>query len=143
MIKGEDGNLVINEKQAKIVKRIYTDYLDGKGANRIAKELEDEGVLNWNGKAKWYESSIRTMLSNEKYKGDSLLQKTYTVDFLSKKRVENEGQVPQYYVEDSHPAIIDKDMWGAVQLEKDRTTAFAENYNISKFDYSTVNNPFA
>ena len=51
------------------------------------------------------------MLTNEKYKGDALLQKTYTVDFLSKKRADNNGQVPQYYVEDSHPAIIDKEMW--------------------------------
>jgi len=59
------------------------------------------GVLNWHGKAKWYESSIRKMLTNEKYKGDALLQKTYTVDFLSKKRADNNGQVPQYYVEDS------------------------------------------
>lgn len=87
--KDENGNLIINENQAKVIRRIYTDYLDGKGPNRIAKELEDNGVQNWNGKAKWYESSIRKMLSNEKYKGDALLQKTYTVDFLSKKRVEN------------------------------------------------------
>mgnify|MGYP003851864741 CR=1 FL=1 len=49
------------------------------------------------------------MLTNEKYKGDALLQKTYTVDFLTKKRLKNDGQVPQYYVEESHPAIIDKD----------------------------------
>jgi len=59
------------------------------------------GILNCHGKAKWYESSIRKMLTNEKYKGDALLQKTYTVDFLSKKRADNNGQVPQYYEEDS------------------------------------------
>jgi len=141
--KDEDGNLVINEKQAKIVRRIYKDYLDGKGPNRIARELEIEGVLNWNGKAKWYESSIRKMLSNEKYKGDALLQKTYTVDFLTKKRVENNGEVPQYYVEESHPAIIDKEMWEAVQLEMERRRTFAEKYGISKLDYATVKNPFA
>lgn len=141
--KDEEGNLVINEKQAEIVKRIYKDYLDGKGPNRIARELEDEGILNWNGKIKWYESSIRKMLSNEKYKGDALLQKTYTVDFLTKKRMENNGEVPQYYVEESHPAIIDKDMWEAVQLETARRKAFAEQYGISKLDYATVNNPFA
>lgn len=91
--KDEEGNLVINEKQAKIVRRIYTDYINGKGPNRIAKEFEEEGILNWNGKAKWYESSIRKMLSNEKYKGDALLQKTYTVDFLSKKRAVNKGEI--------------------------------------------------
>jgi len=141
--KDEEGNLIINEKQAKIVRRIYTDYLNGKGPNRIAKELEEEGVLNWNGKAKWYESSIRKMLSNEKYKGDALLQKTYTVDFLSKKRAVNKGEIPSYYVEESHPAIIDKDTWEAVQLEMKRRKAFAEKYNISKLDYATVDNPFA
>jgi site-specific DNA recombinase len=134
---------VINEKQAKIVRRIYKDYLDGKGTNRIARELENEGVSNWNGKSKWYESSIRNMLSNEKYKGEALLQKTYTVNFLTKKRVVNNGEVPQYYIEESHPAIIDKDMWEAVQLEMERRRAFAEKYNISKLDYATVDNPFA
>ncbi|MBC8060159.1 MAG: recombinase family protein [Clostridiaceae bacterium] len=141
--KGEDGNLAINEKQAKIVRRIYSDYLEGKGTNRIARELETEGVLNWNGKAKWYESTIRTMLSNEKFKGDALLQKTYTVDFLTKKRVKNKGEVPKYYVEESHPAIIDKDTWEAVQLEIERRRAFAEKYGIVKLDYATVDNPFA
>jgi site-specific DNA recombinase len=83
------------------------------------------------------------MLSNEKYKGDALLQKTYTVDFLTKKRVENNGEVPQYYVEESHPAIIDKEMWEAVQVEMERRKAFAKQYNISKVDYATVGNPFA
>jgi len=141
--KGEDGNLAVNEKQAKIVRRIYRDYLDGKGTNRIARELETEGVLNWNGKAKWYESTIRTMLINEKYKGDALLQKTYTVDFLTKKRVKNKEEVPKYYVEESHPAIIDKEMWEAVQLEIERRRAFAVKYGIVKLDYATVDNPFA
>lgn len=141
--KDEDGNLIINEKQAKIVRRIYTDYLNGKSPNRIVRELEKEGVLNWNGLAKWYESSIRKMLSNEKYKGDALLQKTYTVDFLSKKRVMNNGEVPQYYVEESHPAIIDKEMWEAVQLEKERRRAFAGRYGLQRGDYATTDNPFA
>lgn len=141
--KDDEGNLIINENQAKIVRRIYTEFLEGKGANRIARELEAEGVLNWNGKAKWYESSIRSMLSNEKYKGDALLQKTYTVDFLSKKRADNIGQVPQYYVEDSHPAIIDKYTWEAVQLELERRKEYAAKYGIQKLEYATVKNPFA
>ena len=141
--KDKNGNLVINPKQAKIVKRIYEDFLDGKGANRIARELENDGTLNWNGKAKWYEGSIRKMLTNEKYKGDALLQKTYTVDFLSKKRADNNGQVPQYYVEDSHPAIIDKEMWEAVQLEMERRRNFALKYGIQKLEYATTDNPFA
>jgi len=141
--KDEEGSLIINEKQAKVVRRIFADFLDGKGPNRIAKDLEKEGVSNWNGKAKWYESSIRKMLSNEKYKGDALLQKTYTVDFLSKKRVENNGEVPQYYVEESHPAIIGKDTWEAVQLEMERKRLYAEKHQIQKIDYATDEHPFA
>lgn len=140
--KDENGNLVINEKQAKVVRRIFSDYLNGKGPNRIAYELEKEGIPNWNGKAKWYDSSIKKMLSNEKYKGEALLQKTYTVDFLSKKRVENKGEVPQYYVEESHPAIIDKEIWEAVQLEKERRKAFIDKYSIKRLDYTTNDNPF-
>jgi site-specific DNA recombinase len=141
--KDENGNLVINEKQAEIVRRIYKDYLDGKGPNLIARDIEKDGIQNWNGKIKWYDSTIRKILSNEKYKGDALLQKTYTVDFLTKKRVENNGEVPQYYVEESHPAIIDREMWEAVQLEIERRRAFAEKYNIGKFDYANEKNPFA
>ena len=83
------------------------------------------------------------MLTNEKYKGDALLQKTYTVDFLSKKRADNTGQVPQYYVTDSHPAIIDKEMWAAVQLEMERRRNFALQYGIQKLEYATTDNPFA
>ena len=141
--KDKNGNLVVNEKQAKIVRRIYKEFLNGKGANRIARDLALSGVPNWNGKAKWYEGSIRKMLTNEKYKGDALLQKTYTVDFLSKKRADNNGEVPQYYVEDSHPAIIDKEMWGAVQLEMERRRNFALQYGIQKLEYATTDNPFA
>ena len=141
--KDKNGNLVINEKQAKIIRRIYKEFLDGKGACRIARDLERDRVLNWNGKAKWYENSIRKMLINEKYKGDALLQKTYTVDFLNKKRADNTGQVPQYYVEDSHPAIIDKEIWEAVQIEMERRRDFARKYGIQKLECATEDNPFA
>ncbi|NLI88934.1 MAG: recombinase family protein [Epulopiscium sp.] len=141
--KDEEGELVINKKEAQIIKRIYKDYLDGKGTNRIAKELENEGVKNWNGKARWYESSIRKMLQNEKYKGDALLQKTYTVDFLTKERAVNNGEVPMYYVEKSHPAIIEKEMWEAVQLEMQRRKDYMERYGIGQLDFVNVeDNPF-
>lgn len=83
------------------------------------------------------------MIMNEKYKGDAILQKTYTVDFLTKKRVENNGQVPKYYVEESHPAIIDKDTREAVQLEMERRKAYAKEHRIKKLDYATTKNPFA
>ena len=83
------------------------------------------------------------MLSNEKYKGDALLQKNYTIDFLSKKRADNARQVPQYYVEESQPAIIEKDVWEAVQLEMERRRSYCLEYGIQKFEYATTKNPFA
>jgi site-specific DNA recombinase len=141
--KDENGELIINEEQAKIVRRIYTEYLDGKGPNRIAKDLEKEKVPKWDGTSKWYESTVRKILINEKYKGDALLQKTYTVDFLSKKRADNNGEVPQYYVENSHPAIIDKDVWDAVQLEAERRRAFAKEHQVKRLEFSSEKHPFA
>jgi len=141
--KDPNGNLMINTKQAKIVRRISTDYMNGKGANRIAKDLEADGVPNWNGKPKWHGSTIQSILINVKYKGDALLQKSYTVDFLTKKRAKNTGQVPQYYVEESHPAIIEKDMWEAVQLEMERRRAYCLEHGIKNIEYGSTNNPFA
>lgn len=99
--KDNEGNLIINNKQAAIVKRIYKDFLDGKGTAHITRELEEGRIMNWNGTTKWYESTIKSILRNEKYKGDAILQKTYTVDFLTKEREENTGKVPKYYVKES------------------------------------------
>ena len=132
--KDSEGNLIINEKQAVIVKRIYKDFLDGKGTAHITRELEEEKIKNWNGTSKWYESTIKSILQNEKYKGDAILQKTYTVDFLTKKRVENTGKLPKYYVEESHPAIIEPETWEAVQLEIERRKNFCMEHGIKNLD---------
>lgn len=132
--KDGEGNLIINEKQAKIVKRIYKDFLDGKGTAHITRALAEEKVKNWNGTTKWYESTIKSILQNEKYKGEALLQKSYTVDFLTKKRVKNTGDVPQYYVQESHSAIIEPETWEAVQLEMQRRKTFCEEHGIKNLD---------
>ncbi|MGX8703465.1 MAG: recombinase family protein, partial [bacterium] len=95
--RGEDGNLVINPEQAKLVRRIYGMFLLGKSTGQIAKILTGEGIPTPGGKAVWNASCVRSILSNEKYKGDALLQKVFTTDFLSKKKKKNEGEVPQYY----------------------------------------------
>lgn len=115
--KDEDGNLVVNPKEAEVVKRIFLEYLQGSSCQKIAKGLERDGILTARGNPRWHDSTIRKILENEKYMGDALLQKTYTVDFLQKKRVKNNGIVPQYYVEDSHPAIISKEIFMQVQEE--------------------------
>ena len=109
--KDEDGNLVVDDEEAKIVKRIYREYLEGKSLIQIGRSLEADEILTGAGKGKWRPETIRKMRSNEKYIGDALLQKTYTVDFLTKRWVKNEGLVPQYYVENSHQGIIPKKLF--------------------------------
>ena len=118
--KDEDGHLIINPEQAEIVKRIFREYLEGASCQQIAKGLERDGVLTARGNKRWHDSAIRHILENEKYMGDALLQKTYTVDFLKKKRSRNNGDVPQYYVEDDHEAIIPKELFMKVQEEISR-----------------------
>jgi len=115
--RGEDGNLVLNEKEAVIIKRIYGMFLQGMTPYGIAKELTKDGILTPAKKQKWSAGTVKSILSNEKYKGDALLQKSYTVDFLSKKKKINEGEIPQYYVENNHEAIIDPAVFDMVQRE--------------------------
>lgn len=115
--KDENGNLVINPEQAEIVKRIFREYLEGYSMNKIAAHLEADGILTGAGNSKWHTSTINKILRNEKYMGDALLQKTYTTDFLTKKRVKNNGIVPQYYVEGSHESIIPKHLFMQAQEE--------------------------
>lgn len=107
----ENGKLIIDEETAKNVKLIFDLYLGGKSILGIIKELEKRKLLSPTGKEKWCKRTIDVMLSNENYIGDALLQKTYTVDFLTQKRVQNNGIVPQYYVENSHEPIIPRDLY--------------------------------
>lgn len=116
--KGEDGNLVVNPEQAKLVRRIYGMYLEGHSIRHIAQTLTDEPeTYTATGNKTWHYQSVRSILTNEKYKGDALLQKSYTADFLTKKQVINEGEVPQYYVTGNHEAIISPAVWDFVQSE--------------------------
>ena len=118
--KDEEGKLVIVPEEAKIIKRIYREYLEGASLRDIKEGLEKDKIVNGAGNKKWHVSNLNQILTNEKYMGDALLQKTYTVDFLNKKRVKNDGIAPQYYVENSHEAIIPKEIFMRVQEEMDR-----------------------
>lgn len=89
-------------------------FISGKSTTAIAKQLTDEGIPTPGRKVERQRATVERILSNEKYKGATLLQKTFTVDFLTKKTKVNEGEVPQYYVEDSHPAIIEPREWEVV-----------------------------
>ena len=118
--RGEDGNLLINPEQAATVKRIYSMFLQGMTPFGIATKLTADGVFSPGGKPRWNAGSVRSILTNEKYRGDALLQKSYTVDFLTKKKKVNEGEIPQYYVENNHPAIIAPEVFEMVQRELER-----------------------
>jgi DNA invertase Pin-like site-specific DNA recombinase len=115
--KGEDGLPKIVEKEAKVVRLIYKLFLEGKTPSGIAKQLTTNKIPTPAGKEIWQESTVRSILKNEKYKGDAMLQKSFTVDFLTKKKKINEGEIPQYYVENSHPAIISPEVFDLVQQE--------------------------
>lgn len=115
--KDENKQLVVVPEEAEIVKRIFREFLEGSSLLQIGKGLEADGILTAAGKPKWRPETIRKILKNEKYMGDALLQKTYTVDCLTKKRVINNGIVPQYYVENSHEAIIPREIYMQIQEE--------------------------
>ena len=115
--KGKDGLPEIVPEQAEIVRSIYRMCIEGISTNAIAKQLTQQGVPTPAGKQVWQRATVESILRNEKYKGAALLQKKFTVDFLQKKMKVNEGEVPQYYVEHSHEAIIDPEEWEKVQLE--------------------------
>lgn len=121
--RGEDGNLVINREQAVIVCRIYGLFLQGRSPYAIAKLLTKEKIPSPGGRETWTQGTVKSILTNEKYKGDALLQKVYTVDFLTKKKKVNKGEVPQYYVENNHQAIISPDVFEAVQKRMAHRTA--------------------
>ena len=129
--RGEDGVPVINEKEAEVVRLIYKLFLQGKTATGICKQLEQMNIPTPAGKTKWNQSTVMSILQNEKYKGDALLQKNFTIDFLTKKKKKNEGEVPQYYVEGSHPAIISEIDFDMVQAEIARRQALGRSYSGS------------
>lgn len=115
--KGEKDLPKIVEKEAAVVRLIYKLFLEGKTAPGIARHLTTKGIPTPAGKDIWQPSTVLSILKNEKYKGDAMLQKTFTTDFLTKKKKVNEGEIPQYYVENSHPAIITPEVFDLAQHE--------------------------
>ena len=115
--KGADGLPEIVPEEAETVNYIYRSFIQGMTPNKICKELMKRGILTAKGRSKWHSSTVLSILTNEKYRGSALLQKSFTVDFLTKKTKKNEGEVPQYYVEHSHPPIIDPEEFELVQAE--------------------------
>lgn len=119
--KGPDDRPEIVPEEAVVIRRIYKQYLMGDSPYVIANELTRDKIPSPSGKKKWSDSTVRSILQNEKYMGAALLQKTYCVDFLTKKIVKNDGStVPMYYVENSHDAIVSEEVFDMVQAEAER-----------------------
>ena len=118
--KGPDGTPVVNKEQAAIVRRIYGLYLQGYSVLKIAKILTADGIPSPAGKKKWNDQTVHSILTNETYMGDKILQKTYSLDFLHKERIRNKGEVPMYHVEQDHEAIIPPETFQRVQDEMER-----------------------
>ena len=112
----KNNQITVIPKEAKIVKMIFQDYLNGMGINAIARKLRDKGISTKDGGI-WHENTVRGILKNEKYTGNLLLQKTFISDHISKKQCRNEGQLQMYYVESNHEPIIDIDTFQKVQKE--------------------------
>ena len=138
----ENGKWVINPEQAKTVKRLYREFLEGWTVNEIAKHLNEDKVVGPKGNIAWEGTPILYMLQNEKYIGDTRLQKTYISDYLTKKAVKNRGEVEQYYVENSHEAIVSKEEWNAAQLEVERRERYCKEIGIRYFGNSSAGTPF-
>ena len=133
--KNEDGELIINEEQAELVRRVFREYLEGKSYNAIARLMKD-GIKTVTGNIKWWDSTISGMLENEKYYGDVLLQKMITVDFLNHKRKANKGQAQKYIVNENHQPIIAKEIFDKVQDERERRALLKGNLVGDRHKYT-------
>jgi len=118
--KGEDGKPEIVPEEAQVIRRIYQRYLDGCSEGQIAKELDREGTPTAKGVKAWSHQVVHSILCNEKYIGDALLQKTYVTDCINKQVKKNNGELPQYYIENNHPAIIPRNIYQQVREEMTR-----------------------
>ena len=121
--KGEDGKPKIIQEQAEVVRSIFEQYLSGASLRMIKERLEMEQIPNVTGGSQWMITAIRSLLTNEKYCGDVLLQKTYISDCISRKVIRNTGQLPMYLVQNHHEGIVERKTFDAVQAEMARRSA--------------------
>lgn len=133
--KNKKGEVVIIEEQAAIIRRIYKEFLAGNGVRNIADQLNEEEIPLIRGKA-WEPAHIQKLLLNEKYSGDIIFQRQITPDPMTKRQVKNQGQLPQYYCKDSHPAIINREIWDCVQLEIELRRRYCEDHSVTKYQNS-------
>jgi site-specific DNA recombinase len=135
-VYSKDQKWTIDEEKANIIRRIYNEYILGISMQKISKKLTDEGVPSPGEKDVWNQTTVSKMLKNQAYKGELIYQKEYIYDTISKKRMKNNGELPQYYIENHHEAIIDKDLWNKVQ---DIISSKQRNLKTNKSDTGKTN----
>ena len=141
--KGEDGQPVVDEEQAKIVRRIYSQYLMGYSVRKICTGLEGDGIRTARGTSEWHDSTVQGILRNEKYIGDAILQKTYVADLFNHQTKKNMGELPKYYVHDCHPAIIDRVTFQKVQEEIARRAGKRKTSSRAKTELGKYSGKYA
>lgn len=132
--KDEEGQLRVNPEQGAVVQRIFREYLRGFSEGEIAQGLREDGIPGITGASRWSSTTVRRMLQNEKYQGDLLLQKYYTVSFLTGECARNEGALDQYFVMDAHEGIVSREEWEAVQQERARRLAYRKEFRLQKLE---------
>ena len=130
--RGPDGEPEIDPNEAPVVRRIFARFLMGQSYQQICDGLMADGIKTAPGSEKWYGSTVKSILQNEKYVGDAVLQKTFSEDLFDRQRVKNEGQLPKYYVHDCHPAIIDRATFQRVQEELARRSSLRKTSSKTK-----------
>ena len=141
----EDGNVVIEENEAKTIRLVYRLYLEGMGTVTIAKYLQENGYKNRRGTTSWSVSGVNHILTNEKYIGNCVMQKTFIKDPLSKKKIYNHGQKKQYIVEGGHPPIVSHETFNKAQeiMAKRVKQYKLRTYENSDTDFNQIRTPFA
>ena len=131
--RGDGKTPVIIPEQAAIVRKIFHMYLEGNSIGGIRKWLNDNNIETTRGTGEWNKSTVSGILRNEKYKGDVLLQKSYTVDYLTKTIARNKGEVTQYYIENNHEGIVSREIFDMVQDELKRRASLYSSKNPSRY----------
>lgn len=132
----EDKSLTVNEKEAEIVRFMYDMYIQGYGSTTIAKRLTEMEIKNKRGVVRWDGGSVMGILTNEKYKGDILQGKTFTLDPISKRRLDNRGEEEQYYIRDHHEPIVSREIWdrvAAIHSERVKTKVIPTTGNRERY----------
>lgn len=136
----ETGKLILNEEEAETVKFIFKRYVEGAGAHTIARDLEAKGIKTKKGKENWHDSAVAGIIRNEKYVGDVVMGKTYTVDPISKKRIVNFGEQDRYYIKDHHEPIISRELFNKAQENREKRS---RRTNDGKIKRHSMDYPFS